>query len=115
MTQAQRRSLLPGVSDSTLPPDVRIDSRRIVATARRRALFRETLDLMLLAGVDTFFIRWRHAHVPGIDREHTAIVIAAANALVIGYMWSARALPRWRAWRVSATWSATERRRFLRF
>jgi len=115
MRKPARRDLLPGVSETASPPEVFVQSRSIVASARRRAALRDTFDLLLLGGVDALFIRWPHAHLPAFDRDHTALVVAAANALVITYMWSARALPRWRARRVAMTWSPAERRRFIRF
>jgi hypothetical protein len=34
---------------------------------------------------------------------------------VITYIWTSRALPRWRARRVASTWSATEQNRFVRY
>ena len=84
-------------------------------SARRRAAIRDAFDLFLLGGVDALFIRWPHAHLPMLDRDHTALIVAAVNALVVTYMWSARAFPRWRARRVAATWSLAERRRAVRF
>lgn len=114
MKKPARPDLLPGVSQAASPPDVLLESRRIVNSARRRAAFRDTFDLLLLAAVDALFLRWPHAHLPVLDREHTALVVAVANALVLTYMWSARAFPRWRARRVSMTWSPSERRRFVR-
>ena len=115
MKKPARRDLLPGVSEAASPPDVQLQSRRIVLSARRRAALRDTFDLLILGGVDALFLRWPHAHLPTLDRDHTALVIAAVNAVVITYMWSARAFPRWRARRVATTWSARERRRFVRF
>ena len=115
MEKLARRELLPGVSESGARPEVICESRPIVVSARRRAAIRDTFDLLLLAAVDGLFLRWPHAHVPSLDREQTALIIAAANALLITYMWSARALPRWRARRVASTWSMTEQNRFVRF
>ena len=56
-----------------------------------------------------------YAHIPMLDRDLTALILAAVTALVITYMWSARFLPRWRARRLASTWSVTERKRFVRF
>jgi hypothetical protein len=114
MEKPARRDLLPGVSPTEAPPEVFCESRRIIASARRRASFRDTLDLLLIAGVDGLFLRWPYAHVPTLDRDQTALIIAAANALVITYMWTARAFPRWRARRVASTWSTIEQSRFVR-
>ena len=71
--------------------------------------------MLLLVGVDWLFIRWPHAHVPTLDRDQTALIVAAANALVITYIWTSRAFPRWRARRVASTWSSTEQSRFVRY
>lgn len=114
MKKPARRELLPGVSEPGAPPEVICETRRIVASARRRAAIRDTFDLLLLTAVDGLFLRWPHAHVPSLDRDQTALIVAAVNALVITYMWTARALPRWRARRVASTWSVTEQNRFVR-
>lgn len=115
MEKPARPQLLPGVSSTEAPPEVLFESRRIIASARRRAAFRDALDLLLLTAVDGLFLRWPHAHIPVLTRDETALIVAIANALVITYMWTARALPRWRARRVAMTWSATEQSRFVRF
>jgi hypothetical protein len=115
MERPARRELLPGVSQSGSPPEVLCETRRVVTSARRRATLRDVLDLLLLSAVDGLFLRWPHAHIPMLDRDQTALILAAANALVITYMWSARALPRWRARRLASTWSVAERNRFVRF
>ena len=109
-----KRTLLPGVAPSGAPPEVVFESRRVVTSARRRAVVRDVFDLLLLAGVDWLFMRWPHAHVPALDRDQTALIVAAANALVITFIWTSRALPRWRARRVASTWSASEKNRFVR-
>jgi hypothetical protein len=115
MEKPARRDLLPGVSQTGAPPAVSCESRRIIVSARRRAAFRDTFDLLLLGAVDGLFLRWPHAHVPSLGRDQTAVIVAAANALVITYMWSARTFPRWRARRVASTWSMSEQNRFSRF
>ena len=115
MDKPARRNLLPGVSPSKTLPDVVFESRRVITSARRRAIIRDVFDVLLLVGVDWLFMRWPHAHVPALDRDQTALIVAAANALVITYIWTSRALPRWRARRVASTWSATEQNRFVRY
>ena len=115
MERPERRKLLPGVSHAETPPAILCESRRIIASARRRAALRDTFDLLILAAVDGLFLRWPHAHIPTLGRDQTALVVAVINALVITYMWSARMFPRWRARRVASTWSATEQNRFARF
>jgi len=76
---------------------------------------RDVFDLLLLAGVDALFIRWSHAHIPMLDRAATMLVLAIANIALISYLWTVRALPRWRARKLASTWSAAERSKFLRF
>ena len=114
MERPVRRSLLPGVSDAGVPPPVVIDSRAVVARARRRAIVRDVIDLLLLVCVDGLFLRWNHAHVPLLDRHDSLLVLLALNAMLIGYVWLVRALPRWTARRVASTWCLAERTRFFR-
>jgi len=115
MERPARRKLLPGVSHVGAPPAISCESRRVIASARRRAALRDTFDLLILAAVDGLFLRWPHAHIPAIGRDQTALVVAGVNAVVLTYMWSARAFPRWRARRVASTWSTSEQNRFARF
>jgi len=115
MERPARRKLLPGVSNVEMPPAISCESRRVIASARRRAALRDSFDLLILAAVDGLFLRWPHAHIPTMGRDQTALVVAAINAIVITYMWTARAFPRWRARRVASTWSTSEQSRFARF
>jgi hypothetical protein len=114
MEKPVRRTLLPGVSDAGAPPPVIIDSRVVVARARRRAIIRDVIDLLLLLGVDGLFLRWPLAHVPFLDRHDSLLVLLGLHAVMAGYIWLARALPQWTARRVAATWSLPERARFFR-
>jgi hypothetical protein len=114
MEKPVRRTLLPGVSDAGVPPPVVIDSRVVVARARRRAIVRDVIDLLLLVCVDGLFLRWPHAHVPFLDRYDSLLVLLGLNAMLVGYVWLARALPRWTARRVASTWCLAERTRFFR-
>ncbi len=114
MEKPVRRSLLPGVSDAGAPPPVVIDSRVVVARARRRAIVRDVIDLLLLVCVDGLFLRWPLAHVPFLDRHDSLLVLLGLHAVLAGYMGLARLLPRWTARRVAATWSLPERARFFR-
>ncbi|HEX9501816.1 MAG TPA: hypothetical protein VGA10_09200 [Thermoanaerobaculia bacterium] len=111
----RRDLLLPGVSPDGTDPNIVFQSRPIIKSARRRATMRDFFDLLLLAGVDALFIRWSHAHIPLLDRAETMLVVAIANLALIVYVWSVRMLPRWRARRLAATWSAVERNRFFSF
>jgi hypothetical protein len=113
MEKPVRRSLLPGVLDVRTPPAVVCQSRRVIAGARRRAAIRDVLDLLLLASVDGLFLRWPHAHVPGLDRLDSLMLLGAVNAMLVGYIWLARAMPRWSARRIASTWCVTERSRMF--
>lgn len=110
----QRSLLLPGVRDAGSPPAVVFESRRVIAGARRRAVFRDALDLLLLGCVDGLFIEWPRAHVPMLDRYESVMIIAAVNAAMLTYLYVARTFPAWRARRVASTWCANERTRFFK-
>lgn len=109
----EKLMLLPGVSKSASPPDVVFQSRRVIASARRRAAVRDVFDLLLLAAVDALFLQWPHAHIPSLDRTQTFGVLVAVNLALIAYAWSMRAVPRWRARKVASTWTAGERQRLF--
>ncbi|MEA2162484.1 MAG: hypothetical protein QOK37_611 [Thermoanaerobaculia bacterium] len=114
MEKPVRRVLLPGVSDVGVPPPVVIDSRVVVARARRRAVVRDIVNFLLLVCVDGLFLRWPHAHVPLLDRGDSLMIVIALNAALVTYLWMLRAMPRWTARRVASTWSVAERARFFR-
>ena len=109
MKKNARRELLPGVSHAESPPNVVFQSRLVVARARRRALLRDVLDLVLLFAVDLLFVRFPQTHVPLLARRDSLSVLIGLNAALLVYVWFARALPRWRARRVASTWNADER------
>lgn len=113
MGKRVQRSLLPGVTTTGSARDVLVESRRVIASARRRAVFRDVFDLFLLGCVDALFLRWPYAHLPLLDRSVTMLVLASANVLMLIWMWSARSLPRWRARRVAATWNRSERDQWI--
>jgi hypothetical protein len=108
-----KRPLLPGVSAAANPPAVIVQSRKVIRRARIRAILRDIFDVLLLVGVDWFFIRWPRAHVPFLDRHESVLVLLGVNAALLSYVFLARAVPRWRARRVASTWSFTERARFF--
>jgi hypothetical protein len=114
MEKPVRRTLLPGVSDAGAPPAVIIASRAVVAKARFRAIVRDVIDLLLLICVDGLFLRWPLAHVPLLDRHDSLLALLLLNAMLLGYVWLARAIPRWTARRVATTWCLAERTRFFR-
>jgi hypothetical protein len=85
------------------------DPRPAIRRARRRALFRDILQLLLVAGVDALLIRWPAAHVPMMSRLDSIMLVAGVNALMIGYVWLTRAFPKWSARRIATTWCPEER------
>lgn len=105
------RELLPGVSPEVPPPVVVFASGRVIRRARRRALWRDAFDLLLLVAVDVFFVRWPFARLPLLGRHGSLELLVAVNVLLIAYLWATRSLPGWRARRVSGTWSEDERSR----
>lgn len=111
MEKPDRRSLLPGVRDAGTPPAVVIDSRAVISRARRRAAVRDVLDLVLLLCVDGLFLAWPRTHVPMLDRADSMLALFVLNAAMVAFLWLTRAMPRWRARRVAATWCAAERTR----
>jgi len=113
MEKPAQRILLPGVNDARTPPAVVFQSRTVIAKARRRAALRDVLDLLLLACVDGLFLRWPLAHVPGLDRADSLLLLLAINVMLIAYIWVMRALPRWTARRVAATWCVAEQSRMF--
>ena len=113
MEKPARRSLLPGVADVRTPPAVVFHSRDTIVKARRRAALRDVLDLLLLSCVDGLFLRWPRAHVPGLGRVDTLLLLVGINATLIAYVWLSRAIPRWTARRVASTWCVAERSRMF--
>ena len=108
-----RRALLPGVAADTCPPVVVFDSLRAIRRARRRALFRDLAQLVLLFGVDWSFLHWRYTHVPMFNRADSVFVVALLNALILTHVIVVRTFPRWSARRIASTWCLTERARFF--
>ena len=107
--------LLPGVTTPACPPAVVCDAKKAIRSARRRALARDAAQLMALAAVDYLFLRWPESRVPFLSREQSMTVLTASNAAIAAHLWAVRyLLPRFNAWRAAATWSRTERARFIR-
>lgn len=109
----EKRPLLPGVAGDRVPPAVVFQSRTVITRARRRAAFRDVFDLFLLGFVDALFVQWPGAHVPGLGREQSLMLLAAVNMAMIGVIWLTRTFPRWRARRVASTWCVAERTRLV--
>jgi hypothetical protein len=104
--------LLPGVTSSVVPPSVVCDTRAAIAKARRRALARDTLQLVLLIVVDALFMHWPLTHIPGVARAGSVELVALLNAAVITQLWLSRTHPRWAARRIAATWCRAEQEKF---
>lgn len=106
-------NLLPGVTVTEIPPAVVFDSRSALRQARRRRILHDLLDLTLLGGVDYLFVHWPSTHIPLMGREDSLVLLAFANALLVGCVWLARVWPRWSARRIASTWCLAERARFF--
>ena len=87
------------------------DSRRVILRARRMAMAHDVAQLVLLASVDWLFQNWPSTHIPMFGRGDSLVLLGIVNAAAVAHVWATRAVPRWRARRISATWSSTERRR----
>lgn len=87
------------------------DSRRVILRARRMAVARDVAQCVLLACVDWLFQNWPSTHIPLLRRGDSLVLLGIVNAATVAQIWAARAVPRWRARRISATWSVSERRR----
>ncbi len=109
------KQLLPGVTETNVPPVEVFESRRVIASARRWAIVRDLANLLLLGSVDWLFLRWPHAHVPLLDRGMSILVLLLVNGLSIAYMGASRSVPRWRARRVAHSWTESERDRLINY
>lgn len=107
-----REDLLPGVSPDLCPPSVVCDAKGAILRARRRALFRDVLQVGLLVAVDYLFVHWPESRVPFLDRHGSFLLLRVMNAVIVAHVWLARAMPRWTARRIATTWSRAERERF---
>ncbi|MFZ2491276.1 MAG: hypothetical protein WA208_07310, partial [Thermoanaerobaculia bacterium] len=99
------RDLLPGVTIAAVPPAVVCDAKSEIARARRFALVRDVAQVMVLLAVDYLFLRFPSTHFPFFDRAGSISMMYAINMLVLAQIWFVRALPRWRARQIAATWS----------
>jgi hypothetical protein len=108
-----RRDLLPGVIPDGCSPAAVAESHRAIRRARIQAAARDISHILLLAGVDYFFVQWPGAHVPTLDRGTSVIVLAALNSMVLSHILLSRLVPRMTAKRIAATWCLRERARFF--
>lgn len=104
--------LLPGVTADSCPPRVVCDARAAIRKARRRAIARDAVLIVLVASVDYLFIYWPESRLPFLDRLQTLTAIRWVNVLLVADLWLMRALPKWWARRISETWCRSERERF---
>lgn len=112
MQSLNPEDLLPGVEGPTPPRVTAGDLGRDVYTARRHAALEELLDLAVLIVVNLVFLLWNRSQLPFLGRDVTLVILVAANAFAVAGYLRARVVPRVRARRVAATWSAQERDRF---
>lgn len=104
--------LLPGVTTRECPPQVVCDARVAIRSARRRALLRDFVQLALLVAVDYLFVHWLDARMPFANRRESLALLQLVNAAILAHVALVRALPRWSARRIAATWCPSERRKF---
>lgn len=104
--------LLPGVTSAASPPRVVCDARAAIRKARRRAIIRDAVLIVLVASVDFLFFYWPDSRMPFLDRAGSLTLLRCVNVLLVADLWLMRALPKWWARRVSQTWCRSERERF---
>jgi hypothetical protein len=107
-----KNELLPGVSTTSCPPRVACDAHAAIRRARRRVWIRDGVQLALLLGVDWLFVHWPDSRMPFAERTTSLAFLRGANLMIFGHVWLTRALPKWTAKRISATWCRSEREKF---
>jgi hypothetical protein len=106
--------LLPGVTSRSCPPAIACDAHAAIRRARRLALLRDLLQLVLIGAVDYLFVDWPHARLPLLTRPESLQLLYVANAIILADVFVARLLPRLAARRIAETWSRAERARFTK-
>jgi hypothetical protein len=106
--------LLPGVSTSACPPRVVCDAHDPVRRARRRAWLRDGAQLALLVSVDYLFVHWPESRMPFLERGASLAFLRGVNVAIFAHVWLSRAVPKWAARRIAATWCRSEREKFRR-
>lgn len=104
--------LLPGVAARSGPPRVLANAHETIRDARRRTLVKDVLQVGLLLAVDWLFLHWSDSRMPFLGRHASLSVLRAMNAGILAHIWLARAMPKWTAKRIAATWSRSERAKF---
>jgi len=107
-----KHELLPGVTTAECPPRVTCDAHAAIRKARRGAIARDALQVVLIVAIDYLFVHWPDSRMPFLDRGQSLMFLRCVNAVVITDVWLSRALPKWSAKRIAATWSRRERERF---
>lgn len=110
----QTTKLLPGVTADSCPPPVVCDAHDAIRRARRRAIIRDTAQIVLLAAIDYLFVYWPDSRLPLLNRAQSFIALEAMNVLIVADVWLTRAMPMWTARRIASTWTRTEREKFQR-
>lgn len=106
--------LLPGVSSDRCLPAAVCDTRREVRNARRRAFWRDAIQVTLLLAVNYLFVHYPSTRLPFLERNESELLLAAVSAVVLTSFWLTRMLPRWSARRTAETWSRREQEQFRR-
>jgi hypothetical protein len=106
-------ALLPGVRGrEVVPPKPVFNANQQIEAARKRAAIRDGIDIAVLLIVDIFYLSWPAARIPFLSRDTTMWVLVALHALVVLSWFRSRLYAKWRASRISSTWSDGERQQF---
>ena len=108
-------ALLPGVQPRHgATRSTTFDGRNSVRKARFREDLRDLIDLLILGAVDSMFLAWDAAHIPGFTREATLTLMLFITGGVALFLILRRLLPLLHARRIIGTWSESERRNGIR-
>jgi hypothetical protein len=106
---AREHERLPGVSGpESVTPVRRVEAALPVRKARRAANLKDLVDAILLIAVDVLVVKWPAAHIPGLSRHSSFIVLIWTNVAFLAIWYLARIWPRMRARRIAASWNQRE-------
>ncbi len=106
-------ALIPGVQGrDVVPPRPVFNANQQIEAARKRAAIRDGIDIAVLVAVDIFYLAWPAARIPFLSRDTTMWVLVTLHALVVLSWFRSRLYAKWRASRISSTWSDREREQF---
>ncbi|MFN2442772.1 MAG: hypothetical protein ABR517_08820 [Thermoanaerobaculia bacterium] len=108
---ARYEDLLPGVEGPPLNGFRAEEIRQELRTARNRAAVEDLLDCAVLIVVNLTFLLWPNAQIPFLGRDATLFVLLAVNAFTVVSYVRHRLYPRWKASRISRSWSEGEKKR----